>query len=170
VADPDFAVLDSIDDGVDPVRLAGLCRLIVRHHELGGGAYVVTTHDMVVAQAIADHVVILGEGRTVLEGPADEVFGSARADVRQFLEGAEEGPLALHSDPVRAEDAYMPPPPGEYDMHSPLPLVAVAMLGIMTASVLALVASRSVAEIAIVIVAWLAIAALVAVRHGSRRR
>jgi phospholipid/cholesterol/gamma-HCH transport system ATP-binding protein len=112
VSDPEFAVLDSFDEGTDPVRLGHLCELIRRRHEAQGGTYLIATHDMDVARRLAQHVVVLWDGQVIEEGPTDQVFGSGRAEVRQFVTGAVEGPLTLHSaQPAIQGSGGAPPPP-----------------------------------------------------------
>jgi len=166
-ADPDFAVLDSIDDGVDPVRLGRLCDLIRAHHEKLGGTYIITTHDMDVARRLADHVVVLWDGRVVEEGPADQVFGSNSAEVRQFVTGDVTGPLALRSDPG-AGQAYRPRPPGEAGIYIPIPLAIGVTLAVITGSVLVL-GNGNPWEVVVLVLVWAAAAVFVTVRFVRTR-
>jgi phospholipid/cholesterol/gamma-HCH transport system ATP-binding protein len=167
VSDPDFVVLDSFEDGVDPVRLGRLCELIRWHHEKFGGTYIVTTHDMDVARRLADHVVVLWEGRVVEEGPADRVFGSGRAEVRQFVTGDTEGPLTLRSE-VTASEGFHTTPPGETGIYIPIPLATAVTLAIITGSVLALGSGQPI-EVVILVLTWVAAAVMLAVRYVRTR-
>jgi phospholipid/cholesterol/gamma-HCH transport system ATP-binding protein len=167
VSDPDFVVLDSFDQGVDPVRLGKLCDLIRWHHENQGGTYIVTTHDMDVARRLADHAVVLYAGRVVEEGPADQIFGSERAEVRQFVTGDVAGPLSLEGDPGGAQRSR-PGAPGETGMHIPIPLAVGATLVITTASVLAVGRTHPV-EIGALVLTWVVAAVLLAVRYERSR-
>jgi phospholipid/cholesterol/gamma-HCH transport system ATP-binding protein len=95
VLDPDIVLFDEPDSGLDPVRTALLCELIQEIHEENGGAYVVITHDIMSARRVAEHISVLWRGRIVESGPAEELFNSENAFVRQFLSGESQGPLGM---------------------------------------------------------------------------
>ena len=95
VLDPDIVLFDEPDSGLDPVRTALLCELIQEIHEENGGAYVVITHDIMTARRVAEHISVLWKGRIVESGPAEELFNSDNAFVRQFLSGESQGPLGM---------------------------------------------------------------------------
>jgi phospholipid/cholesterol/gamma-HCH transport system ATP-binding protein len=166
VTDPDFAVLDNIDEGLDPVRMGRLCDLVRRHQENHGGTYVVATHDMTVARRLASHLVVLWDGEVIEQGPPEQVLGSPRLAVRQLVTGAEVGPLALRSD-TSGRRPERPPPPGDVGMYVPIPVVLLVIVTIIAASVLFL-ASPNVVEVSITVAAWLAAATVIAVRRPHR--
>ncbi len=95
VLDPDIVLFDEPDSGLDPVRTALLCELIVEIHEENGGAYVVITHDIMSARRVAEYIAILWKGKIVESGPAEELFNSNNQFVRQFLAGEAQGPLGM---------------------------------------------------------------------------
>ncbi len=95
VLDPDIVLFDEPDSGLDPVRTALLCELIQEIHEENGGAYVVITHDIMSARRVAEHISVLWKGRIVESGPAEDLFDSDNAFVRQFLSGESQGPLGM---------------------------------------------------------------------------
>jgi phospholipid/cholesterol/gamma-HCH transport system ATP-binding protein len=95
VLDPDIVLFDEPDSGLDPVRTALLCELIQEVHNENGGAYVVITHDIASARRVAEHISVLWKGRIVESGPAEELFNSDNAFVRQFLSGESQGPLGM---------------------------------------------------------------------------
>jgi phospholipid/cholesterol/gamma-HCH transport system ATP-binding protein len=95
VLDPDIVLFDEPDSGLDPVRTALLCELIQEVHEENGGAYTVITHDIMSARRVAEYIAVLWRGRIVEAGPAEELFNSDNAFVRQFLSGAAQGPLGM---------------------------------------------------------------------------
>jgi phospholipid/cholesterol/gamma-HCH transport system ATP-binding protein len=95
VLDPDIVLFDEPDSGLDPVRTALLCELIMEVHEENGGAYCVITHDIMSARRVADYIAILWKGRIVESGPASELFNSHNQFVRQFLSGEAQGPLGM---------------------------------------------------------------------------
>ncbi len=105
VLDPDIVLFDEPDSGLDPVRTALLGELIQEIHEdvMGerrenGGhlpAFTLITHDIMTARRVAEHISVLWKGRIVESGPAEELFNSDNAFVRQFLSGESQGPLGM---------------------------------------------------------------------------
>jgi phospholipid/cholesterol/gamma-HCH transport system ATP-binding protein len=166
VSDPEFVVLDSFDEGVDPVRLGRLCELIRWHHDKLGGTYLIATHDMDVTRRLADHVVVLWDGCVIEEGPTEQVFGSSRPEVRQFVTGATEGPLSLHSGRPAGLQAR-PSSPGEAGMHVPIPLATAVTLVVLTGIVLVL--GSGPIEVAILVLTWVGAAVVLALRHARPR-
>jgi phospholipid/cholesterol/gamma-HCH transport system ATP-binding protein len=105
VLDPDIVLFDEPDSGLDPVRTALLGELIQEIHEdvmnerkENGGhlpAFTLITHDIMTARRVAEHISVLWKGRIVESGPAEELFNSDNAFVRQFLSGESQGPLGM---------------------------------------------------------------------------
>jgi phospholipid/cholesterol/gamma-HCH transport system ATP-binding protein len=166
ISDPEFAVLDSFDEGVDPVRLGHLCELIRWHHDKVGGTYLIATHDMDVTRRLADHVIVLWDGCVIEQGPTAQVFGSSLSEVRQFVTGATEGPLKLHSERPAIPQSR-PARPGETGMHLPIWLATAITLIAITGVVLVFGDGQPI-EVAILVVTWVAAAALLAMRARPR--
>ncbi|MGI8559784.1 MAG: ATP-binding cassette domain-containing protein [Solirubrobacteraceae bacterium] len=106
VLDPDIVLFDEPDSGLDPVRTALLGELIQEIHkdmtedfEKRGKdhlpAFCLVTHDIMTARRVAEHISVLWKGRIVESGPANELFNSDNAFVRQFLSGESQGPLGM---------------------------------------------------------------------------
>jgi len=105
VLDPDIVLFDEPDSGLDPVRTALLGELIQEIHaeimeEREGvakhmPAFTLITHDIMTARRVAEHISVLWKGRIVESGPAEELFNSDNAFVRQFLSGESQGPLGM---------------------------------------------------------------------------
>ena len=95
VLEPEIVMFDEPDSGLDPVRTALLCRLIQKVHAQNGGTYIVITHDIASARRIGEYLALLWKGRIVQSGDREAMFGSSNPFVRQFLAGAEEGPLGM---------------------------------------------------------------------------
>jgi phospholipid/cholesterol/gamma-HCH transport system ATP-binding protein len=106
VLDPDIVLFDEPDSGLDPVRTALLAELIrTIHDEMMEAAqqqgkrhlpaFVVITHDTLTARRLAEHICVLWKGKIVESGPAEELFESDNAFVRQFLSGQSRGPLGM---------------------------------------------------------------------------
>ena len=58
-------------------------------------AFTLITHDIMTARRVAEHISVLWKGRIVESGPAEELFNSDNAFVRQFLSGESQGPLGM---------------------------------------------------------------------------
>jgi phospholipid/cholesterol/gamma-HCH transport system ATP-binding protein len=105
VLDPDIVLFDEPDSGLDPVRTALLGELIQEIHEdmmneaqkrgSPPPAFTLITHDIMTARRVAEHISVLWKGRIVESGPAEELFNSDNAFVRQFLSGESQGPLGM---------------------------------------------------------------------------
>jgi phospholipid/cholesterol/gamma-HCH transport system ATP-binding protein len=95
VLEPEILMFDEPDSGLDPVRTALLCHLIQKVHAENGGTYIVITHDIASARRIGEYLAVLWKGRIVQAGDREAMFTSDNPFVRQFLAGAEHGPLGM---------------------------------------------------------------------------
>jgi phospholipid/cholesterol/gamma-HCH transport system ATP-binding protein len=95
VLQPEIVMFDEPDSGLDPVRTALLCQLIQKVHAQNGGTYIVITHDIASARKIGEYLAVLWKGRIVQSGDREAMFTSPNPFVRQFLAGAEQGPLGM---------------------------------------------------------------------------
>ena len=95
VLEPEIVMFDEPDSGLDPVRTALLAQLIMKMHTKHGGTYIVITHNIDAARKLGEYIAVLWKGRIVQAGSRDEMFTSPNPFVRQFLAGAEEGPLGM---------------------------------------------------------------------------
>jgi len=81
VGDPELVFLDEPTTGFDPSARRGAWEL-VRRLTGGGTTIVLTTHYMDEAQALADRVAVLANGRIVAAGTPDSIGGRNLAAVR----------------------------------------------------------------------------------------
>jgi phospholipid/cholesterol/gamma-HCH transport system ATP-binding protein len=95
VLEPEILMFDEPDSGLDPVRTRLLCNLIRQMHREHGGTYVVITHDIASMRAIGEYIAVLWRGRIVQAGERETMFNSSNPFVRQFLAGADVGPLGM---------------------------------------------------------------------------
>jgi phospholipid/cholesterol/gamma-HCH transport system ATP-binding protein len=100
--DPDILFYDEPSAGLDPVTSAEIDKLITDLAAKLGVATVVVTHEMDSAFRIADRMIMLDQGKVLLEGPkslfeelrdSDPTGDSTRDLVRQFLRGDSQGPI-----------------------------------------------------------------------------
>jgi len=86
VMDPQVLFCDEPTSGLDPVLSAELDQLLQEmmcHFDM---TMVVVTHDLASMRALADHVVILGEGRCLYEGDLDTLEATQDDYLRHFLD------------------------------------------------------------------------------------
>ncbi|MCX7859895.1 MAG: energy-coupling factor transporter ATPase [Chloroflexus sp.] len=76
VGEPQLILLDEPTRGLDYQAKAGLIAILRRLCN-EGRTVVMATHDVELAAACADRVVLLGEGEVVVEGPANELLGNS---------------------------------------------------------------------------------------------
>ena len=94
--DPPLIMYDEPFAGLDPVALATVAQLIRRLNDALGCASIVVSHDIADAFAIADHVYLLAGGRIAAGGTPAQMRASDDPNVRQFLGGDIDGPIAFH--------------------------------------------------------------------------
>ena len=84
--DPDLIILDEPFSGLDPVNMRLLRKLIDEEHSKGK-TVIFSTHVMYRAEQLCDHIVMIHEGKKVLDDTLD--------DIRTRFD-----PRAIHIDPV----------------------------------------------------------------------
>ena len=101
---PKVVLYDEPTTGLDPIRADVINELILKFKQQLDVTSIVVTHDLASAFKGADHMVMLHEGRVVLEGTPEEFRNSADPVVRRFLRGeaSEEELRAIRS--VGSED------------------------------------------------------------------
>ena len=90
-----IVIVDDFDSGIDGVRLSLLCQMLADVQGETGATFLVTTHNMRAARALADHAAVINAGRIVSNGAAGEVLDSSEPLVRQLVTGATAGPIRL---------------------------------------------------------------------------
>jgi phospholipid/cholesterol/gamma-HCH transport system ATP-binding protein len=95
VLQPKILLFDEPDSGLDPVRTALLCELIKEIQRKYENTAIVISHDTKAVFEVADHVILLHQGKVVDAGPKDKIKDSDKDFTRQFIRGAVQGPLAM---------------------------------------------------------------------------
>ena len=83
VGRPEVAFLDEPSAGLDPHARLDVWDL-VREVAAAGAAVVLTTHSFEEAERLADHIVVVAQGRVVAEGTLAEVTSGQRLEDRYF--------------------------------------------------------------------------------------
>lgn len=96
VIDPALILYDEPFTGLDPISLGVVVSLIKRLNQALGASSVVVSHDVAETLSIADYAYILANGRVIGEGTPAALRDSRSPLVRQFLDGAPDGPVPFH--------------------------------------------------------------------------
>ena len=83
--DPAVLLCDEPTSGLDPVTAADMDQLVLELKNTFDMTIVVVTHDLESLYAIADHVVVLNQGKMLFEGTLPALAGYDDPFIRQFL-------------------------------------------------------------------------------------
>ena len=86
VAEPRVLLCDEPTSGLDPITAARMDDLLLAMREqYAGMSVVVVSHDLASLRAIADHVLVLADGKALFSGTLAELEASDDPYLRQFL-------------------------------------------------------------------------------------
>lgn len=100
--DPELMLYDEPFAGLDPISMGVAARLIRELNDTMGLTSVVVSHDVHETFVIADHVVLLANGRVVAQGSPAEMMASEDPLVKQFVHAEADGPVRFHQPAVDA--------------------------------------------------------------------
>ena len=83
--DPAVLLCDEPTSGLDPITAAEMDQLVLELKTTFDMTIVVVTHDLESLSAIADHVVVLNQGKMLFEGTLPALAGCGDPFIRQFL-------------------------------------------------------------------------------------
>ncbi|MCA9558143.1 MAG: ATP-binding cassette domain-containing protein [Myxococcales bacterium] len=93
--EPEYVVFDEPTTGLDPISARHVDRLIRRLADETSVTSIVVSHDLASIFGVADRVVMLYQGRVLLDGPPQAFRDSADPVVRQFVNGLPDGPMDI---------------------------------------------------------------------------
>ncbi len=91
---PRVILYDEPTTGLDPIRAAGISDLIIRLRDEMGVTGIVVTHDLMCTRRVADHVLMLYDGRFIFDGTLSQAEAASDPHVVHFMSAmpeAEEG-------------------------------------------------------------------------------
>jgi len=94
--DPMLVMYDEPFAGLDPISLGIVGQLIRKLNDALGITSVVVTHDIYESLKIVDYIYFVSEGRIIAQGTPETVRASTDPFVRQFVDGAPDGPVPFH--------------------------------------------------------------------------
>jgi phospholipid/cholesterol/gamma-HCH transport system ATP-binding protein len=94
--DPELMMYDEPFAGLDPISLGITANLIRTLNSALGATSILVTHDVPESFAIADYVYFIANGGVLAEGTPAELRASQEPSIRQFIDGAPDGPFKFH--------------------------------------------------------------------------
>ncbi len=105
--DPMLMMYDEPFTGLDPISVGMVGRLIRRLNDAFDMTSIVVTHDLNESLLIADRVILVADRRVYADMTPAELRTAQDPFVRQFVDGAFEGPVPFHQPaPPLAEDLF----------------------------------------------------------------
>ncbi|MFB6165413.1 MAG: ABC transporter ATP-binding protein [Haloarculaceae archaeon] len=93
IGDPDLLVLDEPTSGLDPMMTRHVMDVVERLAD-GGRGLVLSTHDLLSVERVADRVILLDRGRVVATGTPADLLAEADADsIEDAMSALVEGEL-----------------------------------------------------------------------------
>ena len=93
VMDPKVIFYDEPTSGLDPISTGVIDKLIKDLNTTLDITSIVVSHDIESSFKIADKIIILFYGEIIAEGTVEEIRNSTDPRVKQFINGAPEGPI-----------------------------------------------------------------------------
>ena len=94
--DPELVMYDEPFSGLDPISLAIAARLIRQLNDAMGLTSLFVSHELEQTFAIADHVIILANGKLAAQGRPEDLLQSADPRVYQYVKARFDGPVSFH--------------------------------------------------------------------------
>lgn len=101
--DPKVVFFDEPTSGLDPISAGVVTTLIHDVTSRMKMTSIVVTHDVHAGLSIADHVILLWQGKVIAEGSPKDIQRSDDERVQQFIEGRPDGPIPFS----RSKTAYI---------------------------------------------------------------
>ena len=94
--DPELVMYDEPFSGLDPISLGTAARLIRELNDAMGLTSIFISHELEQTFAIADHVIILANGKIATQGTPEQVRQSTDPLVYQYVNALSDGPVRFH--------------------------------------------------------------------------
>lgn len=95
IVNPEVMLYDEPTAGLDPIMSEVILDLIRKLREQFGMTSVIVTHEVDELFTLADRVIMLHQGRIIVEGHPENLRHSTVPEVRQFVQGLATGPIQV---------------------------------------------------------------------------
>ena len=110
--DPELVMYDEPFSGLDPISVGTAARLIRQLNDSMGLTSVFVSHELEETFSIADHVIILANGKVAAQGKPQDVRNSTDPLVSQYVHARPDGPVHFHyPSPTIEQDFGAAPAP-----------------------------------------------------------
>ena len=106
--DPELIMYDEPFSGLDPISLGTAARLIRQFNDTLGLTSIMVSHELESTFAVADHIIVLANGRVAMQGTPDEVRHSEDPLIRQYVTASPDGPVRFHYPAVPVAEDFGP--------------------------------------------------------------
>ncbi|MDI1237865.1 MAG: ABC transporter ATP-binding protein [Polaromonas sp.] len=104
--DPELVMYDEPFSGLDPISLGTAARLIRHLNDAMGLTSIFVSHELEQTFAVADHVIILANGKIATEGTPEHVRQSTDPLVYQYVNALPDGPVQFHYPGPSVEEDF----------------------------------------------------------------
>jgi phospholipid/cholesterol/gamma-HCH transport system ATP-binding protein len=104
--DPELVMYDEPFSGLDPISLGTAARLIRELNDSMGLTSIFVSHELEQTFGIADHVIILANGKIATQGTPEQVRQSADPLVYQYVNALSDGPVRFHYPGPTVEEDF----------------------------------------------------------------
>jgi phospholipid/cholesterol/gamma-HCH transport system ATP-binding protein len=104
--DPELVMYDEPFSGLDPISLGTAARLIRHLNDAMGLTSIFVSHELEQTFAIADHVIILANGKVALQGTPEQVRKSTDPLIYQYVNALPDGPVRFHYPGPSVEEDF----------------------------------------------------------------
>jgi phospholipid/cholesterol/gamma-HCH transport system ATP-binding protein len=104
--DPELVMYDEPFSGLDPISLGTAARLIRQLNDAMGLTSIFVSHEVEQTFAIADHVIILANGKIATQGTPEQVRKSTDPLVYQYINALPDGPVRFHYPGLSVDEDF----------------------------------------------------------------
>jgi len=95
---PELIILDEPTTGLDPQGIVDIRNLILKLSKEQGKTVILSSHQLAEIELIANRMVIINKGKTIIEGSVSELLNSSNMVVKFQLDDTERGEKLLAKD------------------------------------------------------------------------
>lgn len=104
--DPELVMYDEPFSGIDPISVGTSAQLIRKLNDSMGLTSIFVSHELEETFRIADHVIILANGKVAAQGAPAQVLHSTDPLVYQYVNALAEGPVRFHYPALGMEEDF----------------------------------------------------------------